>query len=689
MRGVAARWAALLGLLMALSACAEAPQQAAQPERLTRALTLSGVVVENPSGEPIANAQVRLGERTAQTDAEGAFTIQGAQVAPLEVSCRGYLPKTLPLEEVAAALREEGQEGEALRIALHPRTLSGQVLETGSGRPIEGVPLRAGPAQATTDAEGRFVLRRVEVGDLLTVESAAHRPLAPIPLEGQESLTLTLEPWRVTVSVTDQATGQPLSGARVASATQEAETDPSGQAVLMPRLSEGIAVSLTGYCTATLTYQGEPSLQVALRPSRLIVRLKDAATQEPVPNALVQIFEKGESSPRLGRTDEAGQLDLPDAAEAERLFIKAANYVRATVPITQLGVVEVTLEPFISRGIYIPFGLLTRPEYVYGLIDLVDRSPLLNTVVVDVKGDASYLAWRSKNPLAQEADAYFDGVMPLEEVLRLCHEKGIYTIARMVIFKDDNLVKIRPQWAIVRQDGTFYTDGQNTKWMDPFRQEVWDYNISLAVEVAEMGFDEVQFDYIRFPSDGRIRDLVYPQESTFESRVGAISGFLEAAHTALQKTPAFFSADIYGLTVWVTDPNCPRQPLCDLGIGQWVEDIAAHVDYLSPMLYPATFAPGSLGYSQPVAHPYEVVYLSMAKVLGRTTTPVRPWLQHYSALGVTYDRRKLLEQMKAAEDAGSHGWLFWNAGGKYEEAIFGEKPFDLVPGLPTPPPPKE
>jgi len=690
MKRTPAYWAIAIGLLIGLGGCAGGPKQAALPLLpVAKVRTLSGVVVENPSGEPIAGAQVRLGERAIETDAQGAFTLEVGKPAPLEVSCRGYVPKVIPSEEVGPALREDGQGGETLRIMLHPRTLSGQVLEAGSGRPLQGVTLRAGQSQAISDEEGHFLLQYIEVGDTLTVESAAHHPVDPILLRDQESLTLTLEPWRVALSVSDQANGQPLAGAHVEGASQRAETDASGQAVLTPRLGETILIHLTGYCTETLTYQGEPSLSVPLRPSRLIVRLKDASTQEPIPDGLVQVFERGKSAPRLGCTDENGQLDLSDAAEAERLFIKAANYVRASVPITQMGVVEVALEPFISRGIYIPFGLLTRPEYVRNLIELVDRSPTLNTVVVDVKADIAYLAWPSKNPLAQEADAYFEGVMPLEEVLRLCHERGIYTIARMVIFKDDLLVKIRPEWAIVRQDGTFYTDGQNTKWVDPFRKEVWDYNIALAVEVAEMGFDEVQFDYIRFPSDGRIRDLVYPQESTFESRIGAISGFLKEAHAALEATPAFFSADIYGLSVWVTDPNCPRQPLCDLGIGQWVEDIAAHVDYLSPMLYPATFAPGSLGFAQPVAHPYEVVYYSMVKVLGRTTTPVRPWLQHYSALGVVYDTRKLLEQMKAAEDAGSHGWLFWNAGGKYEEAIFGEKPFDLVAGLPTPPPPKE
>ncbi|MBC7256917.1 MAG: hypothetical protein H5T66_12535, partial [Chloroflexi bacterium] len=329
MKRTPAYWAIAIGLLMSLGGCAEGPKQAALPLLpVAKVRILSGVVVENPSGEPIAGAEVRLGERAIETDAEGAFSLEVVKPAPLEISCRGYVPKVIPSEEVAPALHEDGQEGEVLRVMLHPRTLSGQVLEAGSRRPLQGVTLRAGQAQAVSDEEGRFLLRYIEVGDTLTVESAAHHPVDPIPLGDQESLTLTLEPWRVAISVFDQANGQPLAGAHVEGTSQQSETDGSGQAMLTPRLGETIVVHLTGYCTETLTYQGEPSRSVPLRPSRLIVRLKDAFTQESVPNGLVQVFERGKSAPRLGRTDENGQLDLSDAAEAERLFIKAANYVR-------------------------------------------------------------------------------------------------------------------------------------------------------------------------------------------------------------------------------------------------------------------------------------------------------------------------------------------------------------------------
>lgn len=655
------------------------PEVTLQPRRL------QGVVVENPRGAPIAGAWVRLGVQEASTDAQGGFSLRAVEAATLEVHCHGCQPASLTAEEVEAAFDERGTLRAPLQVAVALHTLSGQVSDAASKQPIAGALVRTGDLQVTTDGQGRFLLHGVEPGDALRVQAQGYRSPEDVVHDGRETLLWELSRWQVQLTVRDQASGEPLSAVHVSGGEREGLTDAAGQAVLSPEPGEAITLARQDYCTETLTYQGETALDVALRPSRLIVRLTDNATQQPVPNALVQLFDMGVETPRLARTDVAGQIDLSDAALVDRLFIKTANYVRASVPITRMGVVEVALEPFESRGLFIPFGRLTQPERIQELLEMADNSAL-NTVVVDVKADSAYLAWPSQNPLAVEAQAYLPQVMDIQEFLRWCHERDIYVIARMVIFKDDLLASIRPQWAIKRETGVFYTD-PNSKWMDPFRQEVHDYNIALAVEVATMGFDEVQFDYVRFPTDGGIRGLVYQQESTFESRVAAVSGFLAETYEALAPTPAFFSADIYGLTVWVTDPNCDRKPLCDLGIGQWVEDMAAHVDYLSPMFYPDTFAPGSFGYTQPASYPYDIVYRSVVKTLQRTDTAVRPWISHYSPswLGVTYTAADYIAQRKAAEDAGSQGWLFWNARANYLPEVFAEDAYSKTPNLPTPP----
>ena len=225
------------------------------------------------------------------------------------------------------------------------------------------------------------------------------------------------------------------------------------------------------------------------------------------------------------------------------------------------------------------------------------------------------------------------------------------------------MVQGKPEWAIHRENGELWRDLEELCWVDPFRKEVWDYNLGIAKEVIELGFDEVQFDYLRFPSDGEYWDTVYIEERSFETRVRAMRDFCQYAHEQLEPTGAFYSADLFGLTVWVDRDE-------DMGIGQRVEDIAPYFDYLSPMVYPSTFRGVSFAFGDPLLHPYDVVYQSSLKALERTDTLVRPWIQHYSLYGIIYGPKEMLAQKQATIDAGTSGWLFWNSGGVYDESVF-------------------
>jgi hypothetical protein len=296
------------------------------------------------------------------------------------------------------------------------------------------------------------------------------------------------------------------------------------------------------------------------------------------------------------------------------------------------------------------------------LIDLVDRSPILNAIVVDVKGDYGYIAYQSTNPLIAQVDAMSTPRMPLEEFLAMCREKQIYTIARMVIFKDHPLVAARPELGVRHPNGEIFYDNEGMAWADPTRQEVWEYNIAITLEVIDMGFDEIQYDYLRYPSDATslevVRALVYSVPSTLESRTAAIQGFVRAAKEAVDPTRAFLSADLFGYALSVT-------PEHDMRIGQRLMDLAPHVDYVCPMVYPSTFIPGNLGLASPSDNPYEVVARSMAYGLSRTNTLLRPWLQGY-----WYERQDFVDQRRAAEEATDVGWCFWNARGIYDELFF-------------------
>jgi hypothetical protein len=275
-------------------------------------------------------------------------------------------------------------------------------------------------------------------------------------------------------------------------------------------------------------------------------------------------------------------------------------------------------------------------------------------VVIDVKGDRGLVSYRSAVPLATEIGA--PAVVTITDVRALLAElkqKGIYTTARIVVFKDNQLAEHRRDLAVQTGAGRLWRDREDQAWTDPFRCEVWDYNIALAVEAASHGFDEIQFDYVRFPD---AEGLAYAQTSTATSRLRAIEGFLAEARRLVPHN-VFLAADLFGYVCWNLD---------DAGIGQKLETLVAYLDYVSPMLYPSSFQFGIPGYPNPVAHPYDIVFLTLGRARDRTGLPpvrFRPWLQAFR--DYAFDRRpfgaaEIRAQINAAERFGSNGWMLWN-----------------------------
>ena len=203
------------------------------------------------------------------------------------------------------------------------------------------------------------------------------------------------------------------------------------------------------------------------------------------------------------------------------------------------------------------------------------------------------------------------------------------------MFKDNALATARPDWAIRTKAGAIWKDRQGIAWTDPFNKQVWDYNIDVAVEAAKDGFDEIQFDYIRFSS---AKDVAFSRPNTEANRVAAITGFLADARKRLIPYNVFLSSDIFGYVIW---------NLNDTGIGQSLKELAQDVDYISPMLYPSTFQYDIPGYPNPILHPHQIVYLSLRKAEERTGLPpvrFRPWLQafrDYAFAGAPSGARRL------------------------------------------------
>jgi hypothetical protein len=333
------------------------------------------------------------------------------------------------------------------------------------------------------------------------------------------------------------------------------------------------------------------------------------------------------------------------------------------------------------RGIYVSSATAGTAKRFAQLTDLVDRTEL-NAMVIDVKDGRGALAFipasaalapfASENP---ELGALRDLTGPL-------HEKGIYLIARVFVFQDPWLVEKRPDLAVKRKSGGIWRDRRGTPWLDPASREVWKYNAAIARDAYAGGFDEVQFDYIRFLSDGDMSAAAYPAYDGKTAKADVIRSFFGYMDAEVrEKSGIPISADLFGLTMWAHDS--------DLNIGQKLDSAARHFDYVSPMVYPSHYPSGFEGFANPADHPYEVVHDNLVKGdevfaairkddlalreknpgLSLKIASVRPWLQDFD-LGADYTPDMVRAQMKASVDGGASGWIFWNARNVYTESAF-------------------
>jgi hypothetical protein len=251
-------------------------------------------------------------------------------------------------------------------------------------------------------------------------------------------------------------------------------------------------------------------------------------------------------------------------------------------------------------------------------------------------------------------------------VLDALHAHDVYAIARQVVFKDTPLAEARPDLAVADAvTGGPWRDMNGVAWVNPFSEDVWTANIDLAAELVGRGFDEIQFDYVRFPTDGDIEAMDFGREVTESVRVETIAGFLGEARANLAAGGARVGADVFGFTLI----------LDDIGIGQNVGRIAEVVDYVCPMVYPSHFPNGSIAVDgHPNDFPYETIEISLGageeKVAG-LMGKLRPWLQDFSLPGMSdYGPAEVRAQIDAAEANGAAGWMVWNAASVYHEDAF-------------------
>lgn len=345
--------------------------------------------------------------------------------------------------------------------------------------------------------------------------------------------------------------------------------------------------------------------------------------------------------------------------------------------------------PPIVRGIYVTSWVASIPTWRERLASLI-LSTELNAVVIDVKDYSGYISIPTDDPLLKGSVQIRSKDLP--EWIDSLHKRGIYVIARVTVFQDPLYAKSHPSQAVQTRDGQVWVDRNGLAFVDASAQPFWDYIVHIAVAAEKIGFDEINFDYIRFPTDGNLANMSFPLSgpavlnadrrfgppkvpsgsvnlvgtsnmSPRERVLDRFFGYL-ADHTQSLGVP--ISADTFGMTTSNYD---------DLGIGQVLETVARHFDYVCPMVYPSHYPHSFDGYANPADHPYEIIRFAMTRGVSRLQAngiakeKLRPWIQDFN-LGARYDAEKIIAEKRAIYDSGLTSFLVWDPANKYTAGAY-------------------
>ena len=311
--------------------------------------------------------------------------------------------------------------------------------------------------------------------------------------------------------------------------------------------------------------------------------------------------------------------------------------------------------PIEVRGVHVTMGLASLPGKLDEYLDLQDDGmTALELDVKDENGEVGFVAPRV--PLASSVGAARD-YYAARDVARRVHERGLYLVGRIVVFEDPVLSRGRPDLAIRRSDGSVWRDAAGLGWTNPYDRRVWEYNVDVAVAAVRAGFDEIMFDYVRFPSDGDVDRAVYRNERGLAKRA-AVPGFLRYARSRLAQYDVRIAAAVFGLS-----------GARDLGIGQLPRRMAPYLDTVYAMTYPSLFGPGELGLQDPSRTPGATVTRALRRfelTLRGNDVLVVPWVQDFS-FTVPYGLDEVRAQVDAARLSGAKGYMLWNAEGVYTD----------------------
>jgi len=521
--------------------------------------------------------------------------------------------------------------------------------------PVAGVQISASGLVATSDASGTVLLDAELIGTApVRFERDGYYPFeATIPAAGMSEVDVTLRSSSVAGIVLDSSTGQPIAGAvvLVADTDQTVMSDASGRYALTG-IPPGATLTFIadGYSASGGAIDDRTTVDASLVNARVSGTVLDGEGQ-PVGNALVQ----GGAATAVTRTD--GSFSLDRAEGVGEVRVSASGFDNLTLPVDASRTANATLERITIKASYLNQSGLADEDAIAGMIEMINVTEL-NAVVLDIKVDTIFY---------QTGISFFtdvpDMIVPVYDpaaLVQRLHDEGIYVIARMVIFQDPLVAEHYPEYAVRNENsGESWRDPNGIAWVNAFNEPLWDANIALALEAVGLGFDEIQYDYVRFPSDGDLTVADFGPDYSQEAREGAITGSIERSSEAIRPTGAKLALDVFGIIALYDN---------DQGIGQRLRQLAPLADYLCLMIYPSHFELGNIASApgEPNDYPGETITESLeraAAMVPESVDKFRPWLQDFTQPlegFAEYGPAEVREQIDAAEAFGGNGWMLWS-----------------------------
>jgi hypothetical protein len=357
--------------------------------------------------------------------------------------------------------------------------------------------------------------------------------------------------------------------------------------------------------------------------------------------------------------DVVSSMTVSSSVPAANETIISSMSVAASTDTVQLSSATISTRPV--RAIHLTASAAGSKKYRKNHLEKMFSDTVINAVIIDIKEEEGYVYVPGVKQ-AERAGAYARDIPDLGAWLADLKKRDIYTVARIVAFKDNIMPRKNPSLGVHNHNGDLWYDHKKLTWLDPYNQESWKYLLLISLQCAKMGFDEVQFDYIRFPTDGALSQMRFIKPYSKAAASRALTDFLHQASQLLHPLGTKISIDVFGLTTTVTS---------GMGIGQVLAPMAQEVDFVCPMTYPSHYAKGEYGIPNPNDQPYHTIHLAVRdalKALGPTNAQkLRPYYQDFSlkGRGVRYGPDQVRAQIQAAVDLGAPNWTLWNASCKY------------------------